>query len=45
MSETGTASSGIIEARHVWRKISTTSTTSSIASQQRVNAPRGSIPA
>ena len=32
MSETGTASSGMIDGRHPWRKITTTSTTSAIAS-------------
>jgi hypothetical protein len=33
ISETGTATSGMIEARHVWRKTTTTSTTSRMASK------------
>ena len=32
ISDTGTAASGMIEARHVWRKMMTTMTTSRIAS-------------
>ena len=32
--DTGTASSGMIEARHVWRKRITTSTTSASASKR-----------
>ena len=32
ISDTGTAASGMIEARHVWRKIKTTMTTSRVAS-------------
>ena len=32
ISDTGTAASGMIEARHVWRKRMTTMTTSRVAS-------------